>query len=294
MKPPPFEYYAPTTLDEALALLAGYGDEAKALAGGQSLVPTMNFRLAQPAVLVDLNPISDLAYVRSGQNGSLSIGAMSRQRQVERDTLVAERAPLLHAAMPYIAHPQIRNRGTVGGSLAHADPAAELPAVAVALEGRFRLLSQRNERWVAARDFYVGLFTTVLEPDELLVEIEIPPLPGRTGWGFREVARRQGDYAMVGVAATVRLDENEVCQEARLVFWSVGDGPLEAPQAAASLQGQAPTPEAIRAAAAVAAQTDLDPGGDIHASSDYRRHLANVLARQVLEQAVGRVSSIDN
>jgi CO/xanthine dehydrogenase FAD-binding subunit len=169
MKPPPFEYFAPATTAEALALLTQYGYEAKPLAGGQSLIPTMNFRLAQPGILIDLNPVTELAYIRPGDDGGLRIGTMTRQRQVERDPLVAGRAPLIHETMPYIAHPQIRNRGTFGGSLAHADPAAELPAVTTALNARFRARSQRGERWLPANEFFVSLFATALESDELLV-----------------------------------------------------------------------------------------------------------------------------
>jgi carbon-monoxide dehydrogenase medium subunit len=288
MKPAPFEYYAPNTVEEALALLTEYGYDAKVLAGGQSLIPTMNFRLAQPSVLVDLNHISELFYIRPDNNGGLRLGAMSRHSQVEHDPLVAERAPLVHEAMPHIAHPQIRNRGTFGGTIAHADPAAELPAVSVALNGRFRLRSQAGERWVTADDFFVGFFTTVLEPDELLVEITLPPMPPRSGWSFKEIARRHGDYALVGVATMVTLDHKDQCQQARLVFLSVGDGPVEAHQAAETLRGQVLTAEAIRAAAETAASMDVDPGSDIHASADYRRHLVNVLARQSLTQAFDR------
>lgn len=288
MKPPPFEYFAPTTAAEALALLAQHGYEAKPLAGGQSLIPTMNFRLAQPGILIDLNSISELAYIRPGDDGGLRIGAMTRQRQVERDPLVAERAPLIHETMPYIAHPQIRNRGTFGGSLAHADPAAELPAVTTALNARFCARSQRGDRWLPANEFFVSLFTTALEPDELLVEIALPPLPPRSGWAFTEMARRHGDYALVGVAAVITLDERDRCQAAKLVFLSVGDGPVEAQQAVQSLIGQTPTPEAIRAAAETAAQVDIAPNSDIHASAAFRRHLARVLAQRVLNQAVER------
>ncbi len=288
MKPAPFKYYAPTTVEEALAYLSEYGYDAKALAGGQSLIPTMNFRLAQPSVLVDLNNIPELFYIHPDENGGLRMGAMTRESQVEHSPLVAERAPLLHEAMPHIAHPQIRNRGTVGGTLAHADPAAELPAVSVALNGRFRLRSQAGERWVAADEFFIGFFTTALEPDELLVEVALPAMPPRSGWSFLEVARRHGDYALVGVAAVVTLDDRGQCHQARLVFLSVGDGPVEAHQAAETLKGQALTPEAIQAAAEVAAKADVDPGSDIHASAEYRRHLVNVLAHRALEQAVGR------
>ncbi|MCB0225653.1 MAG: xanthine dehydrogenase family protein subunit M, partial [Anaerolineae bacterium] len=225
MKPPPFEYFAPTTLDDALDYMADYGDEAKPLAGGQSLIPTMNFRLAQPEVLVDLNGIAELAYIRPAAGGGVSIGAMTRQRSVERSPLVAEQAPLIHETMPYIAHPQIRNRGTFGGNLAHTDPASELPAVATALNARFRAQSRSGQRWLTADEFFVDLFTTALEPEELLVEIVIPPLPAQTGYAFREISRRHGDYALVGVAATVTLDNNGRCEAARLVYLSVGDKP---------------------------------------------------------------------
>jgi carbon-monoxide dehydrogenase medium subunit len=285
MKPPLFQYYAANTLAEALELLAEHGDDAKALAGGQSLIPTMNFRLAQPEVLVDLNNIADLAYIRPADGGGVAVGAMTRQRQVERDALVSERVPLVHETMPYIAHPQIRNRGTFGGSIAHADPAAELPAIATALEARLLVRSQRGERWLPAHEFFVDLFATALEPDELLVEVVLPGLPERTGCAFQEVARRHGDYALVGAAAVVTLDDKNLCQQARLVYFSVGNGPVEAHQATAALQGQALTAEAIEAAAETAASVDIDPPGDIHASAKFRRHLANVLARRVLTEA---------
>ncbi len=291
MKPAPFSYHAPTTVDEALAHLAAHGYEASVLAGGQSLVPAMNFRLAQPAVLVDLNRIPHLAYIRPGDDGGLLLGAMTRQRAVERSPLVAERAPLLHETMPNIAHPPIRNRGTVGGSLAHADPAAELPAVMLALDARFRLRSHQAERWVAARDFYVGMFMTAKEPEELLVEIALPPKPARSGWAFREVSRRHGDYALVGVAALVTMDDLGRCRQARITLLSVGEGPVEAHEAARLLAGQTPTPEAVRAAAEAAATQDIDPGGDVHASAAYRRHLARVLTADVLTKAFARAGS---
>ncbi len=288
MKPAPFKYLAPRSLDEALAHLAEHGYDAKPLAGGQSLVPAMNFRLAAPAVLVDLNRVKELFYIRSGDDGGLRIGAMTRQARLERDALIAERAPLIKETMPYVAHPQIRNRGTYGGSLAHADPAAELPAVTIALGGRLRVQSQRGERWVPAEEFFVGLFTTVLEPDELLVEIALPPLPPRTGWAFTEVSRRHGDFALVGAAAVVTLDEAGKCADVRLVYTGVGEGPVVAREAMALLRGEEPTEEAIREAAHKAAQVDVSPIGDIHASADFRRHLADVLGRRALTQAVAR------
>ena len=284
MKPAPFKYYAPSTIDEALAHLVEYGWDAKVLAGGQSLIPLLNFRLAQPSVLVDLNNVAELFYIRP-DNGSLLVGAMTRQSQVEHDPLVAERAPLVHEVMPQIAYPQIRTRGTFGGSLAHADPSAELVAVSIALNARLRLRSQAGERWVPADEFFAGLFTTVLEPDELLVEVALPPMPPHSGWAFLEVSRRHHDFCIAGVAVLVTLDEQDKCQQARLVFLSVGDGPVDARQAAEMLVGQAPTPELIQTAAETAANADIDPGSDIHASAEYRRHLSKVLARRALTQA---------
>ena len=285
MKPPPFEDFAPTPNAEALDLLAEHGDEAEPFATGQSLIPTVNFRLAQPEILVDLNNISELAYIEPGNNGGITIGAMTRQRAVERSPLIAERAPLVAETMPFIAHPQIRNRGTFGGSIAHADPASELPALAVALNAQMRIFSQNGERWVPANEFFVDLFTTAVEPEELLVEVALPPLPPKTGYAFEEVSRRRGDYAMVGAAAVVTLDDNNVCQQAKLVYFSVGPGPVEAFQAEAALQGQELTAKAIQAAAQIAAADDIDTPGDIHASAAYRRNLAKVLAPRVMDKA---------
>jgi carbon-monoxide dehydrogenase medium subunit len=288
MKPSPFEYAAPSSLAAALELLAAHGTEAKVLAGGQSLIPVLNFRLAAPALLIDLNRVPGLDGLAVQPDGSVTIGALVRQRWLERSAEVARAAPLLAEAVPWIAHPQIRNRGTVGGSLAHADPAAELPAVAVALDARFRLASVRGEREIAARDFFTGLFATDLAPDELLVGVTLPPLPAGTGCAFLEVARRHGDYAQVGVNARVTLDESGTCRSARLVFFSVGDGPVEASAAGRLLAGQRLTQEAIRAAAEAVTE-DVEPTGDIHASAAYKRHLAQVLARRALTTAAARV-----
>ena len=292
MKPAPFDYFAPDTVAEASALLVQYGYDAKILAGGQSLVPTMNFRLAQPAVLVDLNKIPDLDYIDSTSDGGLRMGAMTRQSTVERSALVARHAPLLHEAMPLIAHRQIRNRGTIGGSLAHADPAAELPVVATALNARFgiRTLDGR-ERWVDAREFYIALFTTDLAPEEILTEVRIPPAPARSGFAIQEVARRHGDYAIVGAAAAVTLNDAGRCRDATLVYLSVGEGPVIAAQAGAMLHGQTPDDDLIRAAAHTAATADIDPTADIHASVAYRRFLAETLGRRVLQTAFARAGT---
>jgi len=287
MKPAPFEYHRPASVEEALALLAEHGYEAKLLAGGQSLVPAMNFRLSTPAVLIDLNRIPGLDVIGETEGGGMRIGAMARQRAAERSPVVAARAPLIAGTLPYVAHAQIRNRGTIGGSIAHADPAGEMPAVMLALAARFHLRGPNGARVVDAADFFTGLFGTALEPDEMLVEAEIPAAP-RTGWAFDEVSRRHGDYALAGVAAMVETDDDGRCTSARIALLSVGEGPVLAAGAATAIVGQAPTEDAIRAAAEAAARRDIDPPGDIHASPDYRRQLVDVLVRRVLPRAFER------
>ncbi len=292
MKPSAFDYYAPDTLDEALALMAEYQSDAKPLAGGQSLIPAMNFRVLQSPILVDLNRSTGLNSIRP-IDGELRIGAMTRQRRVERDPLVAQLVPLLHETMPYIAHPQIRNRGTIGGSMAHADPAAELPVIAIALNARFRAQSTSGERWLAAEEFFQGIFTTALRPDELLVEIAFPIMPSRAGWSFMEFARRHGDYALLGVAAWIALDDRGACREARLVYLNAGNGPVDAKRAAQLLKGETVSAEVIDAAAAVAADQEISPTGNVHCTPDYQRHLARVLTRHALKQAFERANSHD-
>ena len=287
MKPAPFKYNAPETIPEALSLINEHGYDAKILAGGQSLVPMMNFRLVQPAVIVDINRIPELSFIKKKDKG-LRLGAMVRHSQVEMDPLVKDLAPLVYETMPKIATVQIRNRGTVGGSLAHADPSAELVVVSKALEARFKLQKVKAERWVSADDFFIGLLMTCMEPEELLVEIEIPPLPARTGWSLKEVARRPHDFALVGVAALVTLDKKGLCEKAKLVYLSAGDGPISAPEAAGLIEGEEITPEAIAAAAEKASRDEIDPGSDIHATAEFRRHLANVLTRRALEEAYQR------
>jgi len=288
VKPAPFEYLAPRSLEEALETLAERGAEAKVLAGGQSLLPVLNFRLAQPAVLVDINRVAELDFVREEADGGLRLGALVRQRRLERDPLVARRAPLVAAAVPHVAHPQIRTRGTLGGSLAHADPAAELPAVALALDARLLVRRRGGERWLAAAEFFTGLFATALGEDELLAEIALPPTPERSGVAFLESARRHGDYALAGVAARVELDGSGRCRAARLVYFSVGEGPVDAVRAAAALAGHELDAATIAAAAHLAASEEIDPLGDIHASSAFKRHLARVLGERALAAARDR------
>jgi aerobic carbon-monoxide dehydrogenase medium subunit len=284
MKPPSFEYAAPRSVDEAVALLAEHGDAAKVLAGGQSLIPVLNFRLTRPAILIDINRVADLDGMASNGTG-VRIGAMTRQATAEHSAVVRERVPLLAAAMPFVAHPQIRNRGTVGGCLAHADPAAELPAVMLALEARLHLRSTTGARVLPADEFYTGLFSTALEATELLVAIEIDPSPPGTRWGFDEIARRHGDFALMGVAAGLALDAAGRIAVARLAYVNAGGGPIRARAAESALIGQVPNDDAW-AAAAAAADHDLDPPNDVHATSQYRRHLARVLTRRVLARLI--------
>ena len=288
MKPAPFDYVAPHDLEELLSLRSQHGDDAKILAGGQSLIPVLNFRLAKPSMLIDINRVSGLDGIGRSDDGSLSLGAMVRQSRAEIDPDVARLAPLLHAAIPFIAHPQIRNRGTVGGSLAHADPAAELPAVAIALEARFRLANHSRSRWVEAGEFYTGLFSTELEPDEVLVEVRIPASKSDCGWGFEEFARRHGDYAQAGLVATLSLHRDGTCKQAKLVYFSVGETPIEARRAAAVLQGIEPNSAAIAEAAEIAASEEVDPSSDIHSSAQFKRHLCRVLTTRVVEVALQR------
>lgn len=289
MKPAPFEYHAPQTLEQALDLKRQHGDEAKILAGGQSLVPAMNFRVVQPSLLIDLNKVSELGYIREADS-SFYIGAMRRERQLELDESLARHVPLLHEAAPHIAHPQIRNRGTIGGSIVNADPAAELPVLMLALGARLKARNATGERWIDARDFFVGMFTTALEPDEILVEIEIPFMPARTGWSFLEVAPRAGDYAMMGVAVLVTLDESGKCERAKLVYLNAGDGPVDAGEAAQMLQGESIGAELIQSAARVASEKEVNPFGNIHASPEYQRHLAEVLTKRALNIATERAA----
>lgn len=287
MKPPPFEYHAPRTLDEVVGLLAQHGYDAKILAGGQSLIPTMNFRLSQPAVLIDINRVAELSFIQPTREGGVRIGALARHAEVEHSPLVAAAQPLIHATMPLIAHPQIRNRGTFGGSIAHADPASELPAVLRTLGGRVQARGKRGGRWIEADDFFAGLFTTSLEPDEMLAEVAFAPMPARSGWAVREVARRHGDYALVGVTAWVALDAGGTCHDARITYFGVGDGPTPAFQAAAALRGRKPHPAAI-AEAARAAAAEIEPNSDIHATAAFRKHLVGVLGERTLTEAFAR------
>lgn len=287
MKPAPFRYIAARSLAQALEAKAALGDDARFLAGGQSLVPTMNFRLTQPAVLIDINPLSELAGVGEATNGCRRIGALTRYRSLERDPATTRDLPLVAEALPHIAHPQIRNRGTIGGNLAHADPASEMPAIVVALDGRLQAQSVRGERWIAAEDFFAGALTTALEPDEMLTAVELPVATSGSGVCFMELSRRRGDFAIIGVAVWIRLDDAGCCAEARIALCNAGDGPIYAGEASGILIGQAIGADVI-AAAAAAVQHDIDPGGSIHASKEFQRHIAGVLTARAVNTALQR------
>lgn len=289
MKPAPFTYIASSSLDEALSLKAQYGDEARFLAGGQSLIPAMNFRLARPAVLIDINGLSELGRIDRSKTETIGLGAMVRYRALERDAGFLQACPLFADALPHIAHPQIRTRGTVGGNLSHADPASELPAVAIAMGARMRIKSEQGERQLDASEFFAGLMTTSLEPEEMLIEIVFPATPARSGSCFVELSRRRGDFALAGVAAIVSLDEEGACTQARLALCGVGDTPVDASAAAASLIGQRCTDKTIEAVAAEV-QNAIDPPGSVHASADYQRHIAGVLTRRAIATAHERVA----
>ena len=273
MKAPDFAYARPTTLDEALALLAEHGDDARLLAGGQSLVTSLNMRLAAPSLLIDLNRIPDLAGIAES-DGLVRIGAMARHREVGESPLVRERLPLLAAAMPHIAHPAIRNRGTIGGSVALGDPATEWPACCLALDATMVVRAQGGERRVPAAEFFQGLYTTAVGPDEILVAIEMPIPSSGALWGFDELARRSGDYALAGLAATARRESGRLA-DVRLAFFGVADRPVLAGAAAAALQAGD-----IKAAQA-ALGDEINPPDDIAVKGATRLHLARVLLGRV-------------
>jgi carbon-monoxide dehydrogenase medium subunit len=286
MKPAPFEYFAPRNVSEAVGLLAEHGDEAKLLAGGQSLGPLLNMRLVRPAVVVDVNRLSELDGIRE-QDGWLHVGALARQSAIERSPLVRDGWPLLHEAMPYIGHRAIRNRGTVGGSVAHADPSAELPAIVSALDAELVIQGPDGTRTIAPDAFFMSYLTTSLAATEMLVEVRFPPVPSGTGQAWLEYARRHGDFALAGVAAALRLAADGTCAAARLVYTGVGPTPHDARPAAALLVGQTPSP-AVFAAAAEQAAAAVEPDSDLHASAGYRRHLVRALTRKALELASSR------
>jgi CO/xanthine dehydrogenase FAD-binding subunit len=286
MKPPSFEYLVPRTGAEALSTLAQVGERARVLAGGQSLIPLLNFRLAQPEVLVDINRVAELDYVRAW-DGGLAIGALTRQSTLESSADVRQRYQLLAEASHLIGHLPIRHRGTLGGNLAHADPASELPAVMLALDAQLSVASQADRRIIQAQDFFTGVFETALGPGELLLEVLLPGLPARTGGAFVEIARRSGDFALVGVAAVLTLNDLGRCERARVALCGVGPRPVRAEQAEEVLLGELPSGHVADEAARRAAEA-TDPPSDIHASAAFRRKLARYTVSQAIELAAER------
>jgi carbon-monoxide dehydrogenase medium subunit len=281
---PPFEYEAATSVEHALGLLAEHGDEAKVLAGGQSLVPLLHLRLARPTYLVDINGLTDLAGVRDGNGNGVEVGAMVRHRDAVVSDVVREKAPLVAAAVRLVGHAAIRARGTVGGSVAHADPAAELPTALTALDGEMVARSVRGERSIRADAFFQGFLTTALEPDELLTAIRIPAWPVATGWAFEEFSRRHGDFAIVGAATTVSLAADGTVADARIALSGASGAPFRAAAAEQVLAGETPSTE-LWAAAAQRAAADVDPPADLHGTAAYRRQLVATLTKRALEQA---------
>ena len=285
MKPPSFEYLAATSIDQAVAALAAGQGDAKIIAGGQSLMPMLNFRLLAPAMLIDINRVPGLAFIEAEGDG-LRIGALTRHHALETSDLVRSRFPVLSEAMAHVAHLAIRNRGTIGGSLCHADPAAELPMMAMLLDATIIVAGCEKPREIAAREFFAGALTTVLAEDELVTEIRLPGLPRQTGWGFEEIAQRTGDFAIAAAAATLTMSGSTV-REVRIAVMGVDETPRRVAEAEALLTGTDCSDSAIEAAA-LAVRDAVDPMSDLHASADYRRHLAGVLTQRVLMDAKRR------
>jgi carbon-monoxide dehydrogenase medium subunit len=287
MKPATFEYVVADSVAEAITVLSEACGEAKILAGGQSLVPMLNFRLIRPAILVDINRIPNLAFIEETAN-TIRVGALTRHHQLEISTVVTKHLPVVASAMTHVAHLAIRNRGTIGGSLSHADPAAELPMIALLLNARLQVISSKGERIVAASDFFRDALTVDLGEDEIVTEIHLPKLPPNTGWGFEEVARRAGDFALAAVAVTLTASDGKIA-EARIALTGVGPTPVRAHKAETLLRGEKIETKLIgRVMEAV--RTVIAPDTDLHASSDYRRHLAGVLTGRAVTAAWKRAT----
>lgn len=289
MKPASFAYFAPKSLAEALENIAEVGDDGgKILAGGQSLVPAMNFRMAQPTALVDLNEIPELFYIKPAKTGGLLIGAMTRDRTVELDSMVKERAPIVPECLYWMAHPTIRNRGTFGGALAHSDPAGQLPVVAAVMNFKFHIQSKKTDRWVNADDFFVSVYTTCLEADEILTGIEVPAMAKMTGFSYKQMSRQAGESALLGVATILSLDDNGIIKDSRIAYMGVAEKPVMAMKAMEILKGQKPSDALITEAIIATVSDDLDPGADIHASVEFRMHLARTMGIASVKEAIAR------
>ena len=283
MKPISFAYLTPKTVKETIGLLEQYGDEIKVLAGGQSLVPMLNFRVARPKYLVDINGIRELEYIRE-EKGEIVIGALTREWAVEKSPLVREKCPILPKAISYIGHLPIRTRGTFGGSLVHADPSAELPIMACVLDAKMKMVGPAGERVLSAGDFFVTYLTSALEATEILVEVRIPVFAAHTGWSFMELSRRHGDFAIVAVASLLTMGEKSVCQKAKIALGGVAPTPIRAKAAEDLLTGK-PITEALMTEAGVQAAEATEPESDYHASAEYRKDMARVYTVRSLKKA---------
>jgi CO/xanthine dehydrogenase FAD-binding subunit len=290
MKPAPFDYCCPDTIDEAVEVLAANVDDAKLMAGGQSLTPMLNFRVVRPALIIDISRLLELEYVRERRDGGLTIGALTRHRVLETSALVASRFPVIPETMHNVAHLAIRNRGTIGGSLSHADPAAELPMLSRLLDAVIVARSVRGEREIPASEFFVAPLTTALDDDEIVVRVELPGLPAGMGWCFQEFARRAGDFALAAVGVLLDVQGGEI-REARVAMMGVGDTPMRRPEAEAVLTGKALSDE-VMTDAVHAACDSLQPNTDLHASPEFRRHLAGVLMERVTRKAWQRAAGV--
>ena len=286
MKPASFEYLRPTSLEEALRYLADLGEDAKILSGGQSLIPVLNMRLSTPKYLIDIGRLEELSYIRE-EDGCLVIGALTRHAELESSPLVKERCPLLLEAVRWIGHPQIRQRGTIGGSIAHADPAAELPCVLAALRGEIVIAHADGEETVGADAFFLTYMLTALQPDQMVKELRFPLLPEACGYAFAEVARRHGDFALVEVAAAIVLDERGEVSLARLAAGGANPVPCVLEEAEEFLIGKVADDSVLEEAGALASER-VDPDGDLHGSADYRRSLVKTLTKRALHTAITR------
>ena len=286
MKPAKFTYACPQSVDEVLSLLAQGNEGTKILAGGQSLVPLLNLRMAEVSALIDVNRLNDLSFIKR-ENGLLRVGALTRHRQLEVSTEVRATHPLLARAASEVGHLAIRNRGTIGGSLVHADPAAEWPLVAVTLNAQFILRSHNGSRTVAARDFFLAPLTTAIQSNELLCEIHFPVPSTPAGWGFQELCRRPGDFALAAVACQLTLDQNKACTAASLAVGGAHSTPLYIAEVEKTLKGSRGEEDALKAAAEIAAKA-VEPPSDVHGSSEFRRQMVRVLTVRALKEAWGK------
>ena len=287
MKPSAFEYFDPSTVREAVELLQRHSEDAKILAGGQSLIPMMNFRVARPKVLIDINKVKELDYIRE-EKDELVVGSLVRERALEVSPVVAKKCPILAGAISQIGHLPVRTRGTIGGSLVHADPSAEIPVVICALGGRMKVVGPAGERTLSAEEFSLTYLTSALEPGEILVEVRIPTLPANTGWSFMELNRRHGDFGIVVVASILFMENKETCRKASIALGGVAPTPLRAAEAEKTLSGRKLTEELIKQASTKASEA-TQPESDYHASAEYRKDMARVFTQRSLQEAWNKV-----